>query len=152
MGTLAKELLAKCNRVVVVADGAKALLLADTGIPPAPKLAVVDTVSEPHETTAAQGTDRPGRVHESAGVSRSAVEITDIHTAEEAAFLRRLAERLEALAAAGEVRRLLLVAPPKALGVLRDALGPQARAVVEGEVAKDLVKLPVDEITRRIAT
>ncbi|WP_234053532.1 MULTISPECIES: host attachment protein [unclassified Xanthobacter] len=147
MGTLPK-----CNRLVVVADGAKALLLADSGIPPEPKLAVVDTVSEPHESTTALGTERPGRVHESAGVSRSAVEEADLHTEAEIAFLKRVAERLDALASAGELRRLLLVAPPKALGTLRDALGPQARGLVDGEVAKDLVKLPVDEIARRIAT
>ncbi|MDQ0503719.1 host attachment protein [Xanthobacter agilis] len=147
MGTLAKS-----NRLVVVADGAKALLLADTGIPPEPKLAVVETVVEPHDTTAAQGTERPGRVHESAGVSRSAVEETDFHTAAEIAFLKRLAARVDALVSAGEVRRLLLVAPPKALGTLRDALGVQARGLVDGELAKDLVKLPVDEIARHIAT
>lgn len=147
MGTLAK-----CNRLVVVADGAKALLLADSGIPPEPKLAVIETVVEPHDSTAAQGTDRPGRVHESAGVSRSAVEETDFHTAAEIAFLKRVAGRLDALVGAGEVRRLLLVAPPKALGALREALGAQARGHVDGEVAKDLVKLPVDEIARHIAT
>ncbi|MFG1477346.1 host attachment protein [Xanthobacter sp. V4C-4] len=143
--------LSNSNRLVVVADGAKALLLADSGIAPQPRLAVVETFAEPHASTAAQGTDRPGRVHESAGVSRSAVETTDLHTEAETAFLKRLAQRVDALAGAGDVRRLLLVAPPKALGVLREALGAQARALVVGEVAKDLVKLPVDEIAQHIA-
>lgn len=69
---------AKSNRLVLVADGAKALLFADTGIPPQPKLTVVETVVEPHPPTTAQGTERPGRVHESAGVSRSAVEQPDL--------------------------------------------------------------------------
>lgn len=151
MGTPANGTLAKCNRLVVVADGAKALLLADSGIPPEPKLTVVETVVEPHESTTAQGTERPGRVHESAGVSRSAVEGTDLHTEAETAFLKRLAGRLDALVSAGEVRRLLLVAPPKALGTLREALG-SARSHVDGEMAKDLVKLPVDQIARHIAT
>lgn len=144
--------LTKSNRLVVVADGAKALLLADSGIAPQPRLAVFETLVEPHQSTTAQGTDRPGRVHESAGVSRSAVEETDLHTAAEIAFLKRVAARLDALATTGEVKRLLLVAPPKALGTLREALGGPAKGLVEGEVAKDLVKLPVDEIARHIAT
>ncbi|MGR7994198.1 MULTISPECIES: host attachment protein [unclassified Xanthobacter] len=143
---------AKSNRLVLVADGAKALLFADTGIAPQPKLTVVETVTEPHPSTTAQGTERPGRVHESAGVSRSAVEQPDLHDAAETAFLTRLAARLGALVESGEVKRILLVAPPRALGVLREALPAAVRPLVSGEVAKDLVKMPVDEIERLIAT
>jgi protein required for attachment to host cells len=143
----------KMNRLVVVCDGAKAILLADTGIAPAPRLSVIESFSEPHPGTAALGTDRPGRVHESATVARSAVETTDLHAEAEAAFIGRLAKRLDALVAAGEAPgRIVLVAPPKALGVLREALSARVKPLVDSEIAKDLVKLPVDEIARHIAT
>ncbi|MDI4665935.1 host attachment protein [Xanthobacter autotrophicus] len=145
--------LEKANRLVVVCDGAKAILLADAGIAPAPKLSVVESFAEPHSGTAELGTDRPGRVHESATTARSAVEETDLHAQAEAAFLGRLAERLGVLVAAGTVpQRILLVAPPKALGTLRDALSAKVKGLVDGEIPKDLVKLPVDEIGRHIAT
>lgn len=152
MDALAQSHRTLVHRLVLVADGAKALVLADSGIPPAPKLAVMETLVEPHPSTAEQGTDRPGRVHESATTARSAVETTDFHAEAEAAFLKRVAERLEEAMAASGAERLLLVAPPKALGTLREALGPQARARLDGEVAKDLVRMTVDEITQRIAT
>ena len=141
----------KMNRLVLVCDGAKALLLADSGIAPQPKLKVLETVAEPHPSTQDQGTDRPGRVHESKGESRSAVEATDFHAVAEAAFLRRIAGRLGELVDAGTASRILIVAAPRALGTLREALSPQVLAVVDGEIAKDLVKLPVDEIARHIA-
>lgn len=143
----------RMNRLVVVCDGAKAVLLADTGIAPAPRLSVMESFGEPHPGTAALGTDRPGRVHESASAARSAVETTDLHAEAEAAFITRVAKRLDALVVAGEApARILLVAPPKALGVLREALTPRVKSLVDGEIAKDLVKLPVDEIASHIAT
>lgn len=139
------------HRLVVVCDGAKALLLADAGIAPEPRLSVMETLEEPHETTRALGTERPGRVHQSNGPARSAVEQTDFHAQEEAAFLNRLAERLSALVGERAIARILLVAPPRALGTLRDALSAPVRALVSGEIAKDLVKMPVNEIERHIA-
>ncbi|MFS8036112.1 host attachment protein [Xanthobacter sp. AM11] len=143
--------LEKARRLVLVCDGAKALLFADGGIAPAPRLSVLETLTEPHPGTAALGTDRPGRVHESASTARSAVEQPDLHAAAEAAFLARVAGRLGALAGEGQIGAILIVAPPKALGTLREALSPQVKALVSGEIAKDLVKLPVDEIERHIA-
>lgn len=141
----------KANRLVVVCDGAKALILADSGIAPQPKLRVLETHAEPHPSTQEQGTDRPGRVHESASTARSAVETTDFHAAAEEGFLRRLAGRLSELLGEGAPPRLVIVAAPKALGTLREALSPQVQAAVEAEIAKDLVKHPVDEIERHIA-
>lgn len=140
----------KANRLVLVCDGAKALLLADSGIAPKPRLKVLETISAPSAPTAQLGTDRPGRVHESKGTARSAVEITDLHALAEAEFLRGLAGRLSELVQGG-AGRILIVAPPKALGTLREALSAQVKAVVDGEMAKDLVKMPIDEIERHIA-
>ena len=140
----------KANRLVLVCDGAKALLFTDSGIAPKPRLKVLEAINEPSPPTSELGTERPGRVHESKGVSRSAVETTDYHAAAEADFLRRIAGRLAELVQGG-VSRILIVAPPKALGTLREALSAQVKAAVDGELAKDLVKLPVDEIERHIA-
>lgn len=144
--------LEKANRLVVVCDGAKAVLLADAGIATAPRLTVVESFAEPHPSTTALGTDRPGRVHESATTGRSAMETTDLHTQAEIAFLGRVAGRLGEIVGAGEASRILLVAPPRALGTLREALSAKVKACVEGAIAKDLVKMPVDEIGRHIAT
>jgi protein required for attachment to host cells len=97
----------------------------------------------------ALGTERLGRVHESASTTRHAIEPrTDPHRAARRGFARRLAERLE-----DDVHRfaqLLLVAPPAFLGDLRAELGPAARAKLAGSLDRDLVKLPVAEIARHL--
>ncbi|QRG08099.1 host attachment protein [Xanthobacter dioxanivorans] len=142
----------KAHRLVVVCDGAKAVVLADLGVATAPRLTVLESFAEPHPSTAALGTDRPGRVHESATVARSATEETDLHLQAEVAFLGRVAGRLGEMVSAGEAPRILLVAPPRALGTLREVLSAKVKACIDGEIAKDLVKLPVDEISRHIAT
>ena len=142
----------KPNRLVVVCDGAKAILLADAGTALAPQLSVLESYDEPHAGTAALGTDRPGRVHESATTARSAVEETDLHAAAEAAFLGRVAARIGVMVEAGTApERILLVAPPRALGTLRSALSARVKGRVDGEIAKDLVMLPVEEIGHHIA-
>lgn len=45
----------------------------------------------------------------------------------------------------------MLIAPPKALGTLREHLLPFARATVLAEIAKDFVKLPIPEIEMHLA-
>jgi protein required for attachment to host cells len=55
---------------------------------------------------------------------------------------------LDRRAAAGELERLVVVAAPRTLGVLRDHYSPALKKAVTAEVAKDLVKHPVAEIER----
>ncbi len=51
----------------------------------------------------------------------------------------------------GEVKSLVIVAPPRALGVLRQAYPHTLRAAVQAEIDKDLVRLPVHEIEKHLA-
>ncbi len=50
----------------------------------------------------------------------------------------------------GETKALIVVAPPRALGVLRQAYTASVRGAVRNEVDKDLVKMPVYEIEKRL--
>ena len=89
-----------------------------------------------------QGIERPGRVRESQGMARHAIEPReDPHRAAKRGFARQMADRLEAAAQAGRFARLLLVAPPAFLGDLRAALGDQARRRLAGSLDKDLTHL-----------
>ena len=47
--------------------------------------------------------------------------------------------------------RLILVAPPTALGDLRDALSDPVRSLVRAELHKDLTKTPVAELPEHLA-
>jgi len=51
----------------------------------------------------------------------------------------------------GEVKSLVIVAPPRALGVLRQAYSHILRAAVHAEIDKDLVRFPVHKIEKHLA-
>jgi protein required for attachment to host cells len=137
---------------VVVCDGKKALLLENVGDAKFLNLKTREVLEHADPKTHDLGTDAPGRTYSSVGHGRSAVEQTDWHTQEENRFLQGLAGRLDAALNAGEVKSIVIVAPPRALGVLRQAYSHHLRAALRGEVDKDLVKLPVHEIEKHLGS
>jgi protein required for attachment to host cells len=46
--------------------------------------------------------------------------------------------------------RLVIVAPPVTLGDLRTAISDQVRALVVGEIARDLTKIPNSEVAEHL--
>jgi len=135
---------------VVVCDGRKALILENVGDEIFPNLHTKEMREHPQTRTSAQGSDAPGRVHQSVGPGRSAVEQTDWHDQEERAFLTALEKRLQVALRSGETRALFMVAPPRALGMLREVYSPAVSAAIRAEVGKDLVKLPVHDIEKQL--
>jgi protein required for attachment to host cells len=136
---------------VVVCDGAKALILQNAGDAISPNLKTREVREQADPKTHEQGTDAPGRAIQSVGSARSAMEQTDWHDQAEQRFLTDLARRLDAAVAAGEMKSMILIAPPRALGVLRQALSEMVRAAVRVEIDKDYVKMPVHEIEKHLA-
>lgn len=99
-----------------------------------------------------QGSERPGRVNESAGTTRHAIEPrSDPHRMAKQAFAQRLADHLEEAATAGRYASLLLVAPPAFLGDLRDALGAETQKRLKASLNKDLVKMPLNDLVPHLA-
>jgi len=137
---------------VVVCDGRKALFLENIGDEVFPNLHIKETHEHSESRTSAQGSDAPGRIHQSVGPARSAVQQTDWHDQEERAFLTTLASRLHAAVSKGETRALIIVAAPRALGMLREAYSHAVRKAIRAELAKDLVSLPVYEIEKQLST
>ncbi|MEA2951126.1 MAG: hypothetical protein QOJ96_646 [Alphaproteobacteria bacterium] len=136
---------------VVVCDGAKALVLENVGDEMFPNLKMREVYEQEDPMTHEQGTDAPGRSVNSVGSARSAMEQTDWHTQAEQRFLQKLAARLDAAISAGETTSIVLAAPPRALGVIRQAYSQGLRQALHAEIDKDLVKLPVHEIEKYIA-
>lgn len=135
---------------IVVCDGRKALILENIGDRKFPNLHTREVREHEVRSTHEQGTDAPGRVHPSVGTATSSVEQTDWHRESERAFLEQLAGHLDAAVASGHPTRLIVIAPPRALGILRQAFSPAVRGAVETEIAHDYVKLPVGEIEKRL--
>lgn len=97
--------------------------------------------------------DRPGRTFDSAGQGRHALELpTDPREHERQVFLNDVAALLDREHQRGRYDRLVLVAPPKALGTLRDALSDAARAKVTGEIDKNLTNIPVHRIAEHLGS
>jgi len=136
---------------VVVCDGAKALMLENIGDELFPNLKTREVHDKPNPPTHEQGTDEPGRVFQSVGGARSAMEQTDWHDQEEQRFLHRLAVHLDAEVNAGKARALIMVAPPRALGVLRQAYSHNLRNALRAEIDKDFVRMPLREIEKHLA-
>jgi protein required for attachment to host cells len=135
---------------VVVCDGAKALVLENTGNRITPNLKTREVYSHADQKTHEIGTERPGRSFNSVGQERSAMEQTDRHDQEEQRFLAKLAARLDKAVLGGETPSLIVVAPPRAIGVLRREFSAHVRQAIRAEVEKDYVNMPLDEITRHL--
>jgi len=136
---------------VVVCDGRKALLLENVGDEKFLNLKTREVLDHPDAKTHELGTDAPGRSHSSVGYGRSAVEQTDWHEQEEERFLRKLADLLDAAVKSGQAKSIVIVAPPRALGVLRPAYSHDLRKALQAEIDKDFVKLPVHEIEKHLS-
>lgn len=136
---------------VVVCDGAKALILENEGDAVALNLKTKEVHEQADPKTSEQGTDAPGRSINSNGSRHSTMEQTDWHDQDEQRFLTDLSKRLDAAVTAGEMKSMILVAPPRALGVMRAACTPNLRHAVRAEIDKDYVKMPVREIEKHLA-
>jgi protein required for attachment to host cells len=136
---------------VVVCDGAKALILENAGDAISLNLKTKEVHEQPDAKTSELGTDAPGRSINSVDGRRSAMEQTDWHDQAEHKFLTDLSKRLDAALTAGETKSMILVAPPRALGVMRQAYSHNLRNALRAEIDKDYVKMPVHEIEKRLA-
>lgn len=137
---------------VLVGDGRKALMLQNHGDPDLLDLRVIEARVDENPSTHEQGTDAPGRAFPPHGKgARSAVESTDWHELEKEHFAREMAERLNAAAESGEMKEIVIVAPPRVLGELRKAISAKTAARVKGEIGKDLTHHPLPEIEKALS-
>jgi protein required for attachment to host cells len=136
---------------VIVCDGKKALVLENAGDEKFLNLKTREVFNHPDPKTHELGTDAPGRAFSSVGHGRSAIEQTDWHAQEEQRFLQSLAGHLDVEVKAGRAKAIVIVAPPRALGVLRPAYSHDLRRALRSEIDKDLVKVPVHEIEKHLA-
>jgi protein required for attachment to host cells len=136
---------------VVVCDGAKALIMQNAGDNQNMNLQVQETLTQPNIADRDLGAGKPGRSHQANGTSGSAVEETSWHDQAEEDFLKRVAVKLDELVRDKDARRIVLVAPPRALGQIRPNLRTDTQAAITAEVAKDLTNFPVDQIERHLA-
>ena len=144
------ELLIRHGEWVVVCDGAKALILENAGDTKFPNLKTIKVLEQKDLPTHALGTDAPGRTYNSVGNARSAVEQTDWHDIAERHFLTEVVRQLDEALTNNLVKKFILVASPRALGMLRPAYSPALRRAISVEIDRDWVGLPIHEIEEKL--
>jgi protein required for attachment to host cells len=144
------ELEIPAGALLLVGDGRKALFLRNKGAPTHVELVVERVLDHPDPPTREQGTDRPGRYRGGEG-PKSAFEEVDWHQLSEDRFAAEIGDALNRLAHDNRFSNLILVAPPKVLGILRTQLHKEALGKVVAEVPKDLTGQPVAEIARTLS-
>ena len=139
---------------IFLTDGRKALLLRNAGDSRFPDLKLEQKWEQDLAPDRDLKSDAPGRAFSSYGEGsrRSAYSEPDYHRAAEAHFVTNLIAVLHERCLKGDIRALVIAAPPRALGDVRKALTPQIGDLVIAELAKDLVKHPLTEIERILAS
>jgi len=135
---------------VIVADSEKFLLLRNIGDEDIMDLRIREHEEQENPPTREQAANRPGRVDDSMTNHRSAYEDTDWHELEKERFASDLADRLFEWVRTDRIRSLVLVADPKTLGHLREALHESVTKRVVGEIDKNLTNHPLKEIEKVI--
>ena len=145
-------LLKKKTTWVLVADGALARVYEQDA---SQHLVLLHEFSsaESHQHTHDLVSDRPGRSFDSQGTGgRHAMESrSDPQAVAKEAFVKFVAGRVNAAALEGKFDALILCAPPRVLGELRQFLDDHAQKLVKTELGKDLMKIPTDELPAHLA-
>jgi protein required for attachment to host cells len=133
---------------ILIADGAHARLFANRG--PGKGIEALEAINGDHRPDSELVRDGLGRTFESSGSAggmRHAIEPrTDPHRELKRDFAKHLGKVLAQGLADKSYDRLVIVAPPTALGDLRASLSEPVKHVVYAELDKDLVKTPTAEL------
>ena len=132
---------------VLVLDGAKALILENYGDAQAPNLRLVR--KDENAASDSRGESTTGPSH--AGEAPKRPDAHEFHATTETGFAEEMAAWLYKAAHRNRFAQLVIVAPPKVLGTLRQSLHKEVASRVVAEVPKTLTSHPVDQIERIVA-
>lgn len=134
------------NALVLVADGTKVLYLRNQG-----DENQIDLRTESHDQREDRKdrdikTDAPGTTKQSGGYGRSTYEETDFQQQEEDRWVKDAADELKARVLRNDFEALAIVAPPKALGILKKALHKEVEKRIVCTVNKEMSGRPIPDI------
>jgi protein required for attachment to host cells len=132
--------------LVLVADGTKVLFLRNHG-----DQNQIDLRTESHDARKDRKdseikTDAPGANKQSFGYGRPAMEETDFHQQEEDRWVKDAADELKKRALRNDFDALAVIAPPKALGVLKKCLHKEVQKRIVLTINKEMTDRPIPDI------
>ncbi|MES0823946.1 host attachment family protein [Ruegeria sp. SCP11] len=134
---------------VVIADGEKALFVENITDAEDPNLVVV---SVEEQDSFARPNDRAGRRFDTGPNQKSAVEEPNWKTHAKSLFVQDVANLLNRKGLKGAFNRLVLVASPHVLGLLRRRLHSEVLAKVVAEVDKTLTNHPLHKVEKLLTS
>ncbi len=134
------------NALVLVADGRKMLFFRNHG-----DENQIDLRTETHDARKQRKdreikTDAPGMTRQSFGYGRSTYEEADFKQQEEDRWIKDAAEELKARVLRNDFDSVAIVAPPRALGVLKKCLHKEVARRIVCTVNKEMSGRPVPDI------
>ena len=134
------------NALVLVADGTKVLFLRNHG-----DENQIDLRTEAHDQREGRKdreikTDAPGTTKQSGGYGRSTYEEPDFQQQEEDRWIKDAADDLKARVLRNDFDSLAIVAPPKALGILKKSLHKEVEKRIVCTVNKEMSGRPIPDI------
>jgi protein required for attachment to host cells len=139
------------DALVVVADSEKALFLRNLTDGEDPNLVVEGKHTEANPPDREQTANERGRQSESTGPRNYAYDETDFHELQKERFASHLAEMLYERAHRGAFDKLVLVASPQVLGVVRDEMHKEVADKLIATIDKTLTNNPLPEIERIVS-
>jgi len=134
------------DALVLVADGRKSLFLRNEGDEEYLNLVVEDQRAQAGLEDRDLKSDAPGRAMSQVGGRQSTMEEPDYHQIEEDRFAKDTAALLSKRVQQSEFEQLIIVAPPRTLGELRQHYDKAVEAKIVAEIDKDLVNHPIDKV------
>jgi protein required for attachment to host cells len=137
---------------VVAADGERAAFFHNDGVgkglQPMPELNALREGADTHDMMS----DKQGSMRGGPGSAGSGAMLprNDPHEFEEKRFIQQLAHELDEAALAKRFDRLIIAAPPRALGNLRKAISKQTAARVIAEYDKDFTKSSAPDLAAHV--
>jgi len=134
------------NALVLVADGRKMLFFRNHG-----DENQIDLRTEAHEERKDRKdrdikSDAPGTVQQSFGYGRSTYEEPDFQQQEEDRWIKDAADELKSRVLRNDFDAVAIIAPPKALGLLKKSLHKEVERRIVCTVNKEMSGRPIPEI------
>lgn len=139
------------DAIIFAVDGSRMLILRNWGSAFRPDLRMIEHRHADNAANRELLSDAPGISSSMGHPSRSTLDESDPHTANEDHFLSAAVDTLAALVKSNPAD-IIVAAPPAALGRVRRRYTAEIRARLIAEPAKDLTRHPVSEIARLLVS
>lgn len=143
------------DHLFLVCSPRKAMWLKNAGPVAQPDLQIDDHVEFDWDKNERMNSDRAGRRFDGgaaavSGGQRSAMELPDLEARHAEESAEKIVEMLTDRHHREPFSGLYIAAPPAFLGVLRQKITDELRGRIVGEIAKDLVEMPISDVQKSL--